>query len=114
MLEAPPLTSSSSWLDLRVAKCGAGSDSGPSCCKRNFDDDDFEKEEARLHQQAREREQATVVGSETGSKGGEGDGGAGSTKNEPVNEDGSGVVRAQPAPAKAMEPPRRSSEGAVQ
>lgn len=47
-LTSQPLTTSSE-------SCGSGSSrgtggGGPSCCRRKFDEDDFEKEEAQLHQ----------------------------------------------------------------
>ncbi|KAF7798186.1 hypothetical protein EIP86_009403 [Pleurotus ostreatoroseus] len=93
------------------SKCGAGSNAGGglcgSCCKRSFDDDDFEKEEARLHAQAREREAAAAseASDENGNKGGEVP-----RRSASVSRDGSTVVSSQPAPAKTMEPPRRSEE----
>ncbi len=95
------------WFCLPVVKCGMGSrtDSGccNSCCKRSFDDDDFDKETQRPHK----RERAAAGACDEG-------GNKGVDDESVLKENGGGVVNAQPAPAQAMEQPRRSSEGAVQ
>lgn len=89
--------------DLALEHWGSGSGSGccGSCCKRSFDDDDFEKEEARLHGEAltreRERDRATAA-----TENGADNGGMGPKKSQEV-------ISAQPAAAKSMEQPRRSS-----
>jgi len=47
---------------------GSGSGNSTSCCKRKFDDDDFEREEAKLHEEAirMEQERRQTSGSSEG------------------------------------------------
>ena len=61
--------------------------------------------EERLIEEAREREAAAEAGDENGNKGGEVP-----RRSTSVSRDESTIVNSQPAPAKTMEPPRRSEE----